>query len=130
MESRFKALVEAGIALSSELSLDAVLQRIVEAAAELTDARYAALGVIDPSGTGLERFLVTGIDEETQRAIGELPRGRGILGTLIRDAKPLRLARLSEHSGLQRVPGEPPTDERRSSAFRSCSATSRTGTST
>ena len=75
MESRFKALVEAGIALSSELSLDAVLQRIVEAAAELTDARYAALGVIDPSGTGLERFLVTGIDEATQRAIGELPRG-------------------------------------------------------
>ena len=101
MESRFKALVEAGIALSSELSLDAVLQRIVEAAAELTDARYAALGVIDPSGTGLERFLVTGIDETTQRAIGELPRGRGILGTLIRDAKPLRLAR------PQRAPSTP-----------------------
>lgn len=97
MESRFKALVETGIAVSKELSLDAVLQRIVEAAAELTDARYAALGVIDPSGTALERFLVTGIDEETQRAIGDLPRGRGIIGTLIRDAKPLRLANLHEH---------------------------------
>ena len=108
MESRFKALVEAGIALSSELSLDAVLQRIVEAAAELTDARYAALGVIDPSGTGLERFLVTGIDEETQRAIGELPRGRGILGTLIRDAKPLRLARLSEHPDSSGFPANHP----------------------
>ena len=108
MESRFKALVEAGIALSSELSLDAVLQRIVEAAAELTDARYAALGVIDPSGTGLERFLVTGFDEETQRAIGELPRGRGILGTLIRDAKPLRLARLSEHPDSSGFPANHP----------------------
>ena len=108
MESRFKALVEAGIALSSELSLDAVLQRIVEAAAELTGARYAALGVIDPSGTGLERFLVTGIDETTQRAIGELPRGRGILGTLIRDAKPLRLARLSEHPDSSGFPANHP----------------------
>jgi signal transduction histidine kinase len=108
VESRFKALVEAGIALSSELSLDAVLQRIVEAAAELADARYAALGVIDPSGTGLERFLVTGFDEETQRAIGELPRGRGILGTLIRDAKPLRLARLGEHPDSSGFPANHP----------------------
>lgn len=108
MESRFKALVEAGIALSSELSLDAVLQRIVEAAAELTDARYAALGVIDPSGTGLERFLVTGVDVETQRAIGELPRGRGILGTLIRDAKPLRLVRLGEHPDSSGFPANHP----------------------
>ena len=108
MESRFRALVEAGIALSSELSLDAVLQRIVEAAAELTDARYAALGVIDPSGTGLERFLVTGLDEKAQRAIGELPRGRGILGTLIRDAKPLRLARLSEHPDSSGFPANHP----------------------
>jgi two-component system, NarL family, sensor histidine kinase DevS len=97
VESRFRALVEAGIALSSELSLDAVLQRILEAAAELTEARYAALGVIDRSGTALESFLVTGIDEETQRAIGDLPRGRGILGTLIRDAKPLRLDDLGRH---------------------------------
>ena len=108
MESRFKALVEAGIALSSELSLDAVLQRIVEAAAELTDARYAALGVIDPTGTGLEHFLVTGLDEETQRAIGELPRGRGILGTLIRDAKPLRLSRLGEHPDSSGFPANHP----------------------
>jgi len=108
VESRFKALVEAGIALSSELSLDAVLQRIVEAAAELTDARYAALGVIDPTGTGLEHFLVTGLDEETQRAIGELPRGRGILGTLIRDAKPLRLSRLGEHPDSSGFPANHP----------------------
>ena len=88
---RLRVLVEAGIALSSELSLDALLQRIVETAAELTEARYAALGVIDKTGQALERFLTTGLDAETHAAIGELPHGRGILGVLIRDATPLRL---------------------------------------
>jgi signal transduction histidine kinase len=93
---RLRAIVDAGVALASELSFDAVLQRIVEAAAELTGARYAALGVIDPSGQSLEKFVVTGIDAETQAAIGDLPRGRGILGALIQDAKPLRLDDLSQ----------------------------------
>jgi signal transduction histidine kinase len=93
---RLRAIVDAGVALASELSFDAVLQRIVEAAAELTGARYAALGVIDPSGRSLEKFVVTGIDAETQAAIGDLPRGRGILGALIEDAKPLRLDDLSQ----------------------------------
>ena len=88
---RLRALLDAGIALAGELSLDGVLQKIVEAAAELTDAKYAALGVIDPAGQELERFVVTGIDAETQAAIGDLPRGRGILGVLIRDARALRL---------------------------------------
>jgi two-component system, NarL family, sensor histidine kinase DevS len=93
---RLRVLVDAGIALSSELSLDALLQRIVETAAELTGARYAALGVIDASGHALERFLTTGVDEETRAAIGDLPRGRGILGVLIREARPLRLHDLTE----------------------------------
>ena len=88
---RLRVLVDAGIALSSELSLDSLLQRIVETAAELTGARYAALGVIDKSGQALERFLTTGIDAETHAAIGDLPRGRGILGVLIREAHTLRL---------------------------------------
>ena len=93
---RLRVLVDAGIALSSELSLDALLQRIVETAAELTGARYAALGVIDASGNALERFLTTGVDEETRAAIGDPPRGRGILGVLIREAQPLRLHDLTE----------------------------------
>ena len=88
---RLRVLVDAGIALSSELSLDALLQRLVETAAELTGAGYAALGVIDKAGQGLERFLTTGIDAETHAAIGDLPRGRGLLGVLIRDAQTLRL---------------------------------------
>ena len=88
---RLRVLVDAGIALSSELSLDALLQRIVETAVELTGAGYAALGVIDRTGQALEQFLTTGIDPETHAQIGELPRGRGILGVLIREARPLRL---------------------------------------
>jgi signal transduction histidine kinase len=91
VETRWRRLIDAGIAVTSELTLDAVLQRIVETAAELTTARYAALGVIDRSGRELERFLTTGIDPETHERIGDLPRGRGILGVLISDAHPLRL---------------------------------------
>jgi signal transduction histidine kinase len=91
VETRWRRLIDAGIAVTSELTLDGVLQRIVETAADLTAARYAALGVIDRSGVALERFLTTGIDPETHERIGDLPRGRGILGVLIRDAQPLRL---------------------------------------
>jgi signal transduction histidine kinase len=95
-ENRLRALVETGVAITSELSLDALLQRLVEAASELTGARYAALGVIDGSGSELERFLTTGIDAETHAAIGDLPRGRGILGVLIREDAPLRLHNLGD----------------------------------
>src|SRR5215468_4499175 len=95
-ETRLRSLLATGIALSTELSLDALLQRIVESAAELTEARYAALGVIDRSGAQLERFLTHGVDAEQRAAIGDPPRGRGILGVLIRDAVPLRLHDLQE----------------------------------
>jgi signal transduction histidine kinase len=91
VDDRSRALVDAGIALSSELSLDALLSKLAETAAELTGARYAALGVIDRTGQMLERFVTYGIDAEAQAAIGGLPRGRGILGVLIRDARPLLL---------------------------------------
>src|SRR6266487_1919342 len=74
---RLRALVEAGIAVTSELSLEAVLQRIVEAAAAITGATYAALGVIDLEGQRLERFVTTGMSAEQRAAIGDLPRGRG-----------------------------------------------------
>jgi signal transduction histidine kinase len=95
-KDRLRALVDAGVALASELSLDAVLQKIVEAAAELTAARYAALGVIDASGRSLDPFVVTGMDAETQALIGDPPHGRGILGALIQDARPLRLDDLTK----------------------------------
>jgi signal transduction histidine kinase len=90
-EGRLRALLDAAMAIGSELSLESLLQRLVETAAELTGARYAALGVIDRTGRELERFVTTGVDEATHAAIGELPRGRGILGALIDDAAPLLL---------------------------------------
>ena len=64
-EPRLRALLEAGMALASELSLDSLLQRLTEVAAELTGARYAALGVIDPTGSRLERFVTHGLDDES-----------------------------------------------------------------
>ena len=88
---RTKALIEAGIALTSELSLDALLRKLVETAAALTGAQYAALGVLGPSGSDLERFVTTGLDDEARAAIGELPRGGGILGVLIREQQTLRM---------------------------------------
>jgi len=94
--NRLRGLVAAGIALSSELSLDDLLRKLTETAAELTGARYAALGVINETGTELERFVHTGIDADTVAAIGELPRGRGILGALISDARSLRLESITD----------------------------------
>jgi signal transduction histidine kinase len=95
-EPRLRALVEAGIALASELSLDSLLQRLTGLAAELTGARYAALGVIDASGSRLERFVTHGLDDGTRAAIGDPPHGRGILGALITDASPLRLHAIAD----------------------------------
>src|SRR4030081_3906995 len=71
-EGRLRALLEASRAIGSELSPATVLQRLVPTAAELTGAKYAALGVIDPSGLQLESFVTTGVDDETHRAIGDL----------------------------------------------------------
>jgi len=93
---RLRLLVDAGISLSSELSLDALLQRIVEVAAGLTDARYAALGVVDATGKQLERFLTTGLSGPEREAIGNEPVGRGVLGVLIHDARPIRLADVTD----------------------------------
>jgi signal transduction histidine kinase len=95
-EDRFRLLVDAGISLTSELALDALLQRLVEAAAQLADAKYAALGVVDPSGRVLERFVTTGIDDELRAMIGDEPVGRGVLGAVIREANPIRLARIAD----------------------------------
>ncbi|HTR32244.1 MAG TPA: GAF domain-containing protein, partial [Gaiellaceae bacterium] len=105
MTDRLRALVDAGIAVTAELSLDTALQRIVEAAAAITGASYAALGVIDRSGSRLERFVTTGIPDDVRARIGDLPRGRGILGVLIQDARPLRLDDLMDDP---RAVGFPP----------------------
>jgi signal transduction histidine kinase len=108
-EGRLRGLFAAGLAVTSELSLDALLQRLVEAAAELTGARYAALGVIDANGSELEQFVTHGVDADLRAEIGGLPRGRGILGVLIREATPLRLHDLAEDPrSVGFPPGHPP----------------------
>jgi signal transduction histidine kinase len=108
---RLRRLLESGIALSSELSLEALLRKVIETAVELTSARYGALGVIDRTGTGLEQFITVGIEPELQAVIGDLPHGRGILGVLIRDRETLRLRDLTlDPRSVGFPPGHPPME--------------------
>ena len=93
---RYRDLVRAGIAISSEVDLDSVLRISIDTAARVTGARYGALGVLDQQRVSLERFITTGLDQATTTAIGELPRGRGLLGALIQAPRPIRLARPRE----------------------------------
>jgi signal transduction histidine kinase len=88
---RDKALIEAGMVLASELSLDAVLQRIVELAVEISDARYGALGVLTPDRRTIEEFITVGVTPEERAAIGDPPVGHGVLGLLIEETGPLRI---------------------------------------
>jgi signal transduction histidine kinase len=92
-----RQLLDAVSAIGSDLDLPSMLQRIVRCAMDLVDASYGALGVLDESRTALAEFIAIGIDDETRAAIGDVPRGHGILGLLIVDAKPLRLPDLSKH---------------------------------
>jgi signal transduction histidine kinase len=98
MEERaLRTLIELGHRVLEEPELEPVLQRVLAVARELTGARYAALGVLDARRTELERFLTVGIDEGARREIGDLPRGHGVLGELIREPKPLRLVDVGAH---------------------------------
>jgi len=94
---RLRQLLDAGRSLITELDPEAVLDRLLEVARDITGARYAAIGVLDDRRQELERFLTKGIDEQTHRAIGDLPRGRGVLGVLIHDPRPLRLSDVGAH---------------------------------
>jgi signal transduction histidine kinase len=96
-DDQLRRLLKAGSALVSERDVESVLEQILEEAREVTGARYAALGVLDEGRTQLERFLTRGVDAPTHRAIGELPSGRGVLGVLIDDPRPLRLPDVSQH---------------------------------
>ena len=108
-DHRLVRLIEVGRSLLSELDLDIVLDRVLETARDLTGARYAALGILDDRRRELAQFLTRGVDARTHRAIGDLPRGRGILGLLIEEPRPLRLADLGEHPRSYGFPpGHPP----------------------
>jgi len=92
-----RQLLDAVIGLGADLDLTATLRRIVVAATSLADARYGALGVLDETRSTLSDFLTVGIDDATRTAIGDPPKGHGILGLLIADPRPLRLPDLREH---------------------------------
>jgi GAF domain-containing protein len=107
IHDRYERLLEAGLVLAADLTLPATLQRIVELAAGLTGARYGALGVLGRDGT-ITEFIITGVTEEQRAAIGHIPVGRGILGVLIDDARPLRLHDIAEDNRSVGVPPNHP----------------------
>jgi signal transduction histidine kinase len=91
-ERRLRELAAANVAVGSAASLEDVLQKTADVAARLVNARYAALGVLDRTGSHLERLITTGIDETTRARIGELPSDHGVLRVLLREARPVRVA--------------------------------------
>ena len=103
-----RKLLEAVISVGSELDLSAVLRRIVELGVELTGARYGALGVLDEKRTALAEFITVGLDDDSRRRIGSLPKGLGLLGALISYARPLRVADLSKYPGRSGFPANHP----------------------
>ena len=108
-DDKLRRLLDVGRALVAELDTEAVLQRILDEAWAITGARYVALGVLDEQRGELERFLTSGVDADVHRAIGELPRGRGVLGVLIDDPRPLRLSDVGRHPQSFGFPaGHPP----------------------
>jgi signal transduction histidine kinase len=108
-EMRLRQLVDANVAVGSEASLDDVLQKTVEVAARLVVARYAALGVLDRTGSHLERLITTGMDDATRTRIGDLPSDHGVLRILLREARPVRVADVTKEPHFFGFPrGHPP----------------------
>jgi len=106
---RLHRLIQAMVDVGSHLDLPTVLRRIVRTATELVDARYGALGVLDPTGTSLSQFITVGLSDGEIREIGDHPRGQGILGLLITDPEPIRLPDLTRHpDSFGFPPGHPP----------------------
>ncbi len=107
-EERVRSLLDAVSAVAGDLDLHATLERIVTAAAGLADAQYAALGVINPSGEGLQDFITVGMTEQMVASIGAQPRGHGILGLIIEEPEPLRLHDLTQHTASYGIPANHP----------------------
>jgi len=108
-EPSVRRLGEAIVAISSEISLDEVLQQTVDTAARVVGARFGALGVLDRAGSHLVRFITSGIDEETRTEIGEVPGGHGVLRVLLGEGRPVRLADVTKDPAFRGFPaGHPP----------------------
>lgn len=108
---RLERLVRAGIRISGQQALERVLGEVADSAREVIGARYAALGVLDPACSALTEFVTSGVAPDVHAAIGHLPTGKGILGLLISDPKPLRLRRLADHPQSSGFPPHHPPME-------------------
>ena len=104
-----RELIAAGISLAGTHALDQLLQTLVDVARELVGARYAALGIVNEAGTGLSDFITSGLTPQQRARIGHLPAGHGILGLLVREARPLRLEDLREHHASVGMPAHHPS---------------------
>jgi signal transduction histidine kinase len=105
---QLRRLLAAVMSVAHDLDLATVLERIVEAAQELVGARYAAIGVLDPTGTHLARFITVGLDDDQRARIGDLPKGHGILGLLIAEPRALRLPDLGQNPASFGFPHDHP----------------------
>jgi signal transduction histidine kinase len=107
-QPKLEALLATSLQLTTELSLDRVLERVTDAALGLLNCRYAAVGVLAPDGQTLERFQTAGLSAEEEAAIGPRPKGHGILGLVIREQRPLRFADLTRHPAATGFPPHHP----------------------
>ena len=101
-------VVAAGVALSSSQGLNSVLQTLVDTARDISDARYAALGVLDATGAQLAQFVTSGVPEGVSERVGNCPIGRGLLALLIKDPRPIRLQDVPHHPMAQGLPSGHP----------------------
>jgi signal transduction histidine kinase len=106
--NRLEQVVEAGLLLTSELSLEGVLQQVADLARELLSARYSAIGVLAEDGRTLSSFTTSGVSRETAEGIGAPPEGRGVLGLVIREAQPIRLKDIAQHPEAHGLPANHP----------------------
>ena len=110
-QGRLRSLLRAIETVAGDLALETVLRNVVEAGCDLANAQYGALGVIASDGAGLERFIYVGIDEPTAALIGHLPQGKGLLGALINDPRPIRMRHMAgDERSVGFPPNHPPMD--------------------
>src|SRR5919107_6107642 len=107
-QRRMTSLLDAVVAVSSDLDLPVVLSRIVSSACELVDAEYGALGVIGPDGERLVEFVTHGVSDAERARIGDPPHGAGVLGLLIRDPRPRRIKDIASHEDSYGFPPNHP----------------------
>jgi signal transduction histidine kinase len=106
--TKLRRVLEATLLIEADLELPALLRHVVEEARSMTGARYGALGVLNDDGTALTEFIAVGLDPEQEKLIGPRPTGRGVLGLLIADPRPLRLGHLSDHAESYGFPANHP----------------------